>query len=357
MNDLPVPAPNPAQSRVTAHHLTGLGLALGLVLALPARAAEPPPNPSPQPSPPLNSAQPTAFNVTPQAEPSGAPSRGPAWAEYKHPTGLRLLHPPDWKIQPIPSALLLVPPNLATSAEGPDEAYLIGAESAAGVTAPDDPRVLAYLDLQMSQLAPFMRRSGSPEKTSCATAPGILVRWEGRNPRGDLIKAEGFTTLLKGYGIVLFAIGKEAALTGRERVLRGIFASLAAGEGQKDPLIVGKWRFWSYSSSAVGSLGTERSKLMLLKADGTCAWSSRTETSGNFKGGDSLGNETWVGGLAGVGQDADTGTWSAGDGKLFIQWKDGSVGSWDYKLGGVPGNRRLFLTGKGPKPDEWVEAP
>ncbi len=290
------------------------------------------------------------------AEPSGAPAHGPAWKEYKHPTGLRLSHPPDWKIQPIPSALLLVPPNLATSVDGPDEAYLIGAEAVAGIGSPDDPRVLGYLDLQMSQLAPFMRRVGNPEKMDCATAPGILVRWAGRNPKGDLVSARGYTTLLKGYGIVLFAIGKDAAIAPREATLRQIFASLASGEGQKDPQIVGRWKFWSYSSTSGGSYGTERSRMMMLRPDGTCSWMSRTESSGNFKGGDSLGNETWVGGVAGASGDSDTGAWSAGEGKLFIQWKDGSLASWDYRLGGVVGNRRLFLTGNGKKPDEWVEA-
>jgi hypothetical protein len=60
--------------------------------------------------------------------------------------------------------------------------------------------------------------------------------------------------------------------------------------------------------------------------------------------------------VAGTGSDADTGAWSAGDGKLFIQWKDGSIGQWDYTISGVPGNRRLFLKGNQNKPDEWVEA-
>jgi hypothetical protein len=290
------------------------------------------------------------------AQPAGGPGGGPVWKEYRHPTGLRLTYPPDWQLRPLPSGLQLIPPDPGSNADGPAEVYLVAAESAEGVTSIEDPRVLAYLDLQISRLAPFLQRAGPGEKIPCATAPGLRAQWEGKNVKGLSVQAQGFATILKGCGVVLFALGEQARLKTRDAALRKMFSSFAAGEGQKDPQLVGKWQFWSYTSTSDGSFGTERSRVMALKSDGTCAWFSRSESSGTFKEKDSLGDSKWVAGVAGSGSGADTGAWSAGDGKLFIQWKDGSIGQWDYTLSGVPGNRRLLLKGDQKKPDEWVEA-
>jgi hypothetical protein len=74
-------------------------------------------------------------------------------------------------------------------------------------------------------------------------------------------------------------------------------------------------------------------------------------------GKDSLGNQTFVGGVAGQSENGDRGTWTAGNGKVYVQWQDGSTGEWSYRVGGLPGNRRLFLQDANQsKPDEWVEA-
>jgi hypothetical protein len=49
-------------------------------------------------------------------------------------------------------------------------------------------------------------------------------------------------------------------------------------------------------------------------------------------------------------------TWSAGNGKLYISWQNGSLSEWDYTLTGQPGGRRLLLQGNNQtKPDEWME--
>ncbi len=290
------------------------------------------------------------------APPEGEPGHGAAWKEFRHPTGFRMSYPPDWKLKELPTAVQLVPPDPASNADGPTEAYFVVGEAAAGVTSPTDPRVLAFLDGQMGQLVPFMRRSGSGTPINAGSAPGVLVSWAGSNPKGMALQAHAFTTILKGFGVVLFAIGDQEQVARRDKTLRGVFASFATGEGEKDPQLVGAWKFWSYSSSSNGSYSTEQSRLLVLRPDGTCAWSSRADTSASVSGRDSLGSQTWTAGVAGTGGDADKGTWSAGGGKLFVMWQDGSLSEWGYTITGASGNRRLFLKGNKEKPDEWVEA-
>jgi len=162
---------------------------------------------------------------------------------------------------------------------------------------------------------------------------------------------------MKGYGISVVALGETARVKSREKTLRGVFASFAAGAGEKDPQLVGAWKNWSYKSSADGKFGSESTRWMSLQADGTALWKSRGENSGTFSGKDSLGNETFSGGIAGQSSDSDRGTWSAGEGKLYVQWQDGTLGEWSYRVDGAPGNRRLFLQSAGQnKPEEWVQA-
>lgn len=165
--------------------------------------------------------------------PEGEPGHGAAWKEFRHPTGFRMSYPPDWKLKELPAAVQLVPPDPASNADGPTEAYLVVAEAAEGVSAPSDPRVLAFLDGQMGKLVPFMRRSGSGTPVNAGSAPGVLVTWTGSNPKGMALQAHAFTTILKGYGVVLFAIGEKEQVAKRDKTLQGVFASFAAGEGGK----------------------------------------------------------------------------------------------------------------------------
>jgi hypothetical protein len=170
------------------------------------------------------------------------------------------------------------------------------------------------------------------------------------------VRAHAFATVLKGYGVALVGLGEKQQIAAREKTLRGIFASFAAGEGQKDPQLIGTWKYWHYSSSALGGFSTERTRFLVLRADGTCLWSSRSESSGSVRGTDSLGNETWNAGVAGTSGDRDRGTWSAGNGKLYVVWQNGSLSEWSYTLTGQPGGRQLLLKNSTQqKPDEWME--
>jgi hypothetical protein len=306
-------------------------------------------------TPPKTAASESTSKAPNRGEPTGAPGAGKAWKSYTHPTGLGMKYPADWTMQITGGVTLLTPPDQVKDATGPQEIYVVTGEGAEGVTDINDPRVLPYLEQQMAQLAPFLQRIGEPQQMRVATAPGIAVTWEGTNPYGKQIRAKVHATILKGYAVSLIALGQTDKIATREGVLQAIFASFGAGAGKRDPALVGQWKFWSYKSTADGKYGTETTRFMVLRPDGTCSWSSKGESSGVFSGRNQLGEQTWNQTIGGVNQDADQGTWSAGDGQLFILWGDGSTGTWDYTVSGTPGTRKLLLKGNKPQPDEWME--
>src|SRR5206468_796910 len=114
--------------------------------------------------------------------------------------------------------------NPASNARGATEGYFVTGEGAGGITSAEDPRVLIYLETQLAQVAPFLRRTGEVEKIRAGATPGILVRWEGTNPDGQKIQAQSLATIMKGFGIGIFAIGEVDPIKAREKTLRGIFA-------------------------------------------------------------------------------------------------------------------------------------
>jgi len=291
------------------------------------------------------------------AQPIGGPGQNASWKIFKHPIGLSVRYPPSWKFEALPdgSGHQLTPPDVAKVDGGPSEAYIVLGAAAEGITSVEDPRVAPYVEQQVAQLLPTMQRVGEVQTLRSGSQPALSIGWEGQSPSGQKMRAQVLTTILKGYAVTIFSVGVKDKIAARDKTIREVFASLAAGAGQKDQQLVGTWKFWSYKSSADGKFGTETTRFFRLLADGTCAWTNNSESAGNFTGKDSLGNTTWTAGVAGQGGNADTGTWSAGNNQLYVMWKDGSSSAWGYQVGGAPGNRRLMLQGVGKKPDEWVE--
>ena len=289
-------------------------------------------------------------------QPAGGPGTTGAWKIYQHAIGISVRYPTDWQLQELGSALQLVPPGVVSNAAGPTEAYLILGDGAQGIVSPSDPRVVQYFNQQIAQIAPFLVPMGQPEQLRSGAAPGILLTWEGTNPTGMVVRASLFVTILKGYAVGVLSLGDKARIAGRDPTVREIFYSLAAGAGQKDPAIVGAWRFWSYKGSSDGRFGSTTDRRLVIQADGACAWTSGGESSGVFKGTNSAGETTWTGGVAGQSNSGvDRGQWSAANGELYVLWGDGSTSKWNYQVTGLPGNRRLKLKGARGEPDEWVE--
>lgn len=325
-----------------------------------------PNNPLAKPNAPAN---PLTKPATPAANPiSNTPNLAPktanatlpgksadnnAWKIYKHATGLSVRYPPNWKLQETNGVGILSPPDVISNAQGPTEVYLILANGAEGIQDVNDARVAAQAEGALLQLAPFLQRVGQPQNMMAGTNPGLLLSWEGTNPLGLNVRANIMMTILKGYGIALVALGDKNKIAARDGILKDIFASLAAGAGERDANLVGRWSFWSYKSSADGKFGTETKRRFQFLADGTCYWQSSGESSGNFQGRDSLGNQTFVGGVAGQSTNGDKGQWTAGNGKLYVLWDDGTTGTWDYEVRQNNG-KKLLLKGNQNQPDEWM---
>jgi hypothetical protein len=314
---------------------------------------------TPAPANPLAKPSGTAPNG---AAPNGVAANLPdksasnaAWKIYKHPTGLSVRYPPTWQVQEVQGMLTLTPPDVAKNANGALEAYIIGAEGAEGVQSVDDPRVAMIVEQKIKEFLPLLQRVGQPKRLAGNTAPALLMSWESDNPGGVPVRANVMTAILKGYGVTLLALGDKTKIAAREGVLKEIFASLAAGTGERDPNLVGGWKFWSYKSSANGKFSTETKRRFQFMPDGTCLWQSTAESAGSAEGRDSLGNQTFTGGFAsqrGNG-NGDRGQWTAGGGKLYVLWDDGTTGTWDYEVKQANG-KKLFLTGANNKPDEWM---
>ena len=65
---------------------------------------------------------------------------------YKHPLGFFFNYPESWKLNPASEdALLLVPPDLKTTPQGPAEFFLVTGEDAGSITAPNDPQAIQFL--------------------------------------------------------------------------------------------------------------------------------------------------------------------------------------------------------------------
>jgi hypothetical protein len=285
---------------------------------------------------------------------SSDPTRG--WKTFKHPTGVMLKYPSDWTTQEQPGALQLIPPDPAKNEQGPAEAYLIAATSAEGIASASDPRVVQAVEGQIAQFAPFLKSTGKSESVRAVKTDGILQNFEGTNPFGRQIRAQVYTTILKGYAISMMAIGETSVLSRREAIARGVFTTISDTEVQIDPALVGKWHYWTYSSSSDGKLSSEHDYHLALLPDGSAILNHRGQTSGSVSVKDSGGNETANAGWAGDRTTGDKGKWSAGGGKIYLQWDDGSASAYEYSVSGGPGGRKVIArAGQGAKAVEWME--
>lgn len=272
--------------------------------------------------------------------------------QFRHPTGGEMTLPDDWRVATTQIGLQLVPPDARANAHGPTELYAVGAQPAPGIARADDPRVIAYVDASLRALVPMLGPASAP----APCGPGIAVRWDGRAPlTGADLLAVAMLQLVDGAVASLVALGERANVDARLATLEAIFASFRKGEGRRDPALVGTWHHWSYRIGGMytsSSISSESRRVVLLGADGTALERSNQENVGSVQTAHAYG------GFVGQNAGGRVGTWTAGDGMLYVQWADGASAVWRYQLDGAPGNRRLLLFADGQqKPMEWTERP
>jgi len=270
--------------------------------------------------------------------------RGRKGRMYRHVIGFEFWYPEGWKVTRQGELLQLIPPDAAMSPEGPKEIYLIGGESVAedGITRPDDPRVASYFDAQMRSLAPFLERAGEPKLLKTPFGQGIVMVWEGKSPKGDVIRARVLACIMKQSGISLITLGFKDIVAKRDALTRQIFDSFGFGEGQKDPVLVGQWSLLKTTGitntspfetdwSRARAVSDEKTTLT-LRADGT--WTRVVEWHMiAIAGGVSLESKD---------RDVTEGRWNAGNGKLVLISKGDVWEECRYRVDGAD----LRLTGE-----------
>jgi len=229
------------------------------------------------------------------------------WKTYKHPVGLSLRYPSDWTVQEVPGLIQLISPEVQKSAQGqPTELSIVSAEQAGRISSLDDPRLISALGSSMTQMFPFLQRDGGMERIKAGNVSGIMLTREGTNPQGMKVRGQLSATILNGFSLSVFAIGSEDVTTARQQTVREIFSSFDAGAGERDPQLVGAWE------TGLRDDGVATSSRYTLGADGTLTKVTRSQTDDQ--------TETM------------SGTWSAGEGRLFVLWENGSADDVAYEV-------------------------
>lgn len=229
------------------------------------------------------------------------------WKTYKHPVGLSLRYPSDWTVQEVPGFIQLISPEVQKSAQGqPTELSIVSAEQAGRISSLEDPRLIRALESSMTQMFPFLQRLGSMERIKAGNVSGIMLTREGTNPKGVKVRGQLSATILNGFSLSVFAIGSEDVTTARQQTVREIFSSFDAGAGERDPQLVGAWE------TGLRDDGVATSSRYTLGADGTLTKVTRSQTDDQ--------TETM------------SGTWSAGEGRLFVLWEKGSADDVAYEV-------------------------
>lgn len=278
---------------------------------------------------------------------------------YNHPLGFRFWYPAGWKVQAQEEGLQLVPGDASAAGAGASEYYAMTAVSVAGegITTADDPRVVAFVEQQVAQFLPALRRTGDVMRLALDNGRAICVDWEAPGAQGQTIAARAYVTVLQEYGVALFAAAVKDRLAARDADLRRVFSSVGVQAGAVDPAIVGRWTLTStyalsndmgqavgnYDSYTKAKMVSESQRSLELNADGSAMRTTRREMIAGAAG-------LWI---EDKSNTVDRGRWNAGDGHLYLTWENGDVEHYRYRLGQGPQGRELRLE-SGPSGEVWT---
>ena len=271
---------------------------------------------------------------------------------YRHPVGFSFWHPADWTARAQEGFLQLIPPKPGSKDGVPTEVYGIVGErvDAEGITRPDDPRVIAFLDQRVRLLSPRVTRKGEPSPVEMARGRGVLLQWEGKDAGGSAIVGRAYAAIIRGYGVALAGVGLKDALAAREPDLGRMFASFGFGESQRDPRVVGRWLYEKHYFS--GTFSSTTIQRLALRPDGTCAFGSRLLADQEHR--DGGGNPTaWTN--LDTGKDPGSrGRWAAGGGTLYLFWNDGACSESRYTLSTDASGRYMLTRNRSGRKMLWI---
>ena len=302
-------------------------------------------------------APPSPTSTGTQAPATGLPAKTDG-KTYRHVIGFSFWYPADWTVKELQDTLQLVPPDPGTTAQGePTEIYFLMGDSVAGqgISRPDDPRVMEYMDQAVAKISSFLRRTGAAAPKAMINSQGAVMNWEGTSPTGNLVCARAYVSIINDYGVALVGLCFKERLERRDAILQRIFASFSFGAGQLDQQLCGKWTYlttqsmtnWSpfETSYSRAQMASDTTGTLALQADGTWTRTDRTQM---------------IAGAAGVWIESDRtkvnkGRWYAGGGSLYLIWDDNSWEDYKYEVRRTAEGIRLLLT-SGQKGELWQKA-
>ena len=156
---------------------------------------------------------------------------------YTHPAGFSFWYPAAWKITDQDGTLQLVPPDAATSPQGPLELFFLATESVAGqaIQGPTDENVIKYLDQQVKSLSPALEYTRQPSAIRTNVGKGAVLLWRATAPDGRKITARVFVTFAKETAVILVGMGLEERIDARDKDLQDLFQSITTGRVEAPP--------------------------------------------------------------------------------------------------------------------------
>jgi hypothetical protein len=252
---------------------------------------------------------------------------------FRHPLGLSFQHPDDWQIGPEGSVTMLVPPEVVRDPASATGIQFIRVSTAPpGITRADDPAIAQALDKEILGQFPFLIRGGDPRPIATGAGEGMALTWDGADPSGVAARARVYAVISAGVLFELLALGARDGVAAREDTLQAIVASFTPAERQRDPGLIGSWRFEKNEALVSGNF--------------TVALHRRIELQ-FLPDGSGLSSET----TRAIGDPGDTGEetetvrfeWFAGSGTLCLIGSDGQLMQAQYELQGEASGRTLVI--------------
>jgi len=231
---------------------------------------------------------------------------------YHHPTGLTFVPPDGWNIRDSRfTDFELVPPDPSSNDKGPTESYFLLTLGVAASSA-QDPQLLQSVDSLMSQIAPFLKKTGEMEPSNS----GALQKWEGKSPSGPDVLAAVYVLPSAQVSYVQISLGEKERIVSRQQTLHDLYANFQPGEGSREPALIGNW--------SVSTTGENQEKLES---------SIRFDADGVFRAVQSSGQQ----------KETVNGRWYARSGKLFLVPENTPSINLRYEIAGNPETRTVKL--------------
>jgi hypothetical protein len=179
-----------------------------------------------------------AVAQVPAAAPGPAPTQAAREGRtYSHPAGFSFWYPASWNVTDQDGTLQLVPPDAATSPQGPLELFFLATESVAGqaIREPTDESVIKYLDEQVKSLSPVLEYTRQPSAIQTNVGKGAVLVWQATAPDGRKITARVFVTFAKERAVMLIGMGLKERIDARDKDLQDVFKSITTGQIEAPP--------------------------------------------------------------------------------------------------------------------------